>query len=124
MINDLERLLDNAHSPYDDTRVSAIVQMKDGITFSGVTIKNAIFRDAIYAEQGAIARAVSAGYRYGDFDKLYLMVNTPNINDLKYLNQDIILEFMEPKATVILYDINRNHFELKVSDLLFNKFKK
>ena len=122
MLNDLEKLLNNAYIPHDDIKVSAIVTMKDGITFSGVNVKNEIFRDAIYAEQAAIARAVAAGYKHGDFEKLCIMINTNSINDLKYLNRDIIIEFMEPSCEVILYDINRNQKELKVKDLLFTNF--
>ena len=120
MVNELERLLSHAYAPYDSKCFSAIVEMKDGKTFAGVTVKNQIFRDAIYAEQAAIARAVAAGYKYGDFDKLYLMTSTKNINNLKYINRDIISEFMEPSSTIVLYDINRNSSVIKAGSLLFN----
>ena len=120
MINELERLLSNAHSPHDALCFSSVVVMKDGQTFGGVTVKNNIFRDAIYAEQAAIARAVAAGYKKKDFDKIYIMVGSNNINDLKYLNKDVIIEFMEPSSLVYLYDLNRNEKILKVGNLLFN----
>src|SRR5574344_32496 len=120
MVNELERLLSNAYAPYDKICFSCVVVMKDKTTFSGVTVKNAIFRDAIYAEQAAIARAVASGYKYGDFDRIYIMVGSKNINDLKYLNKDVIIEFREPSAEVILYDLNRNSRVLKVGNLLFN----
>ncbi len=120
MINELERLLSNAHAPHDALCFSSVVVMKDGETFGGVTVKNNIFRDAIYAEQAAIARAVTAGYRKKDFDKIYIMVGSNNINDLKYLNKDVIIEFMEPSSLVYLYDLNRNEKILKVGNLLFN----
>lgn len=120
MVSELERLLSNAYAPYDHLCFSAVVMMKDKTTFSGVTVKNAIFRDAIYAEQAAIARAVAAGYKYGDFDRIYIMVGTKNLNDLKYINKDVIIEFMEPSAEVFLYDLNRNERVIKVGNLLFN----
>lgn len=120
MINELERLLSNAHAPHDALCFSSVVVMKDGQTFGGVTVKNNIFRDAIYAEQAAIARAVAAGYKKKDFDKIYIMVGSSNINDLKYLNKDVIIEFMEPSSLVYLYDLNRNEKILKVGNLLFN----
>ena len=120
MINELERLLSNAHAPNDALCFSSVVVMKDGQTFGGVTVKNNIFRDAIYAEQAAIARAVAAGYKKKDFDKIYIMVGSNNINDLKYLNKDVIIEFMEPSSLVYLYDLNRNEKILKVGNLLFN----
>lgn len=120
MINELERLLSNAHAPHDALCFSSVVVMKDGQTFGGVTVKNNIFRDAIYAEQAAIARAVAAGYKKKDFDKIYIMVGSNNINDLKYFNKDVIIEFMEPSSLVYLYDLNRNEKILKVGNLLFN----
>ena len=68
MINELERLLSNAYSPYDNVFYSAIVVMKDKMTFGGVSIKNNIYRDGLSAESVAIAKAVSSGYKYGDFE--------------------------------------------------------
>jgi cytidine deaminase len=120
MVKELERLLSNAYAPYDQICFSCVVVMKDHTTFGGVTVKNAIYRDAIYAEQAAIGRAVAAGYKYGDFDRIYVMVGSNNLNDLKYLNKDVIIEFMEPSAEVFLYDLNRNERILKVGNLLFN----
>ncbi len=118
MISELERLLANSHAPYDHVCFSSIVVMKDKTSFSGVIVKNDIFRDAIYAEQIAIARAVAAGYKYGDFESIYIMVSTKNINDLKYLNKDMILEFFEPDKCIYLYDLNRNERILKVGNLI------
>ena len=120
MVSDLNRLLANSYAPYDNMCFSAIVLMKDKTTFSGVTVKNAIYRDAIYAEQAAIARAVTAGYKYGDFEAIYIMVGSKNINDLSTINRDVILEFLEPDKCVYLYDLNRNERIIKVGNLINN----
>ena len=120
MVSELERLLSHAYAPYDNMCFSAIVLMKDKMTFGGVTVKNAIFRDAIYAEQVAIAKAITAGYSYGDFEAIYIMVGTKNISDLKYINKDFIIEFFEPDKCVYLYDLNRNQRILKVGNLIDN----
>lgn len=120
MVSELERLLSNAHSPYDNVCFSSLVVMKDKTIFGGVNIKNAIYRDMISAEAAAIARAVASGYKYGDFEAIYIMVSTKNINDLKYLNKEFITEFYEPDKKVYLYDINRNQRVLKVGNLINN----
>ena len=120
MISELKRLLSNSYSPYDTKCFACIVVMKDGKIFKGVTVKNAIYRDGIYAEQIAIARAVTAGYKYGDFEKLYLMVGTNDISDLKYLNERFITEFFEPFKSVILYTLNEDTRVLKVGNLYNN----
>ena len=52
-----------------------------GWSLKGVTVKNAIFRDGIYAEQIAIARAVTAGYKYGDFEEILIMVSMLNVDN-------------------------------------------
>lgn len=118
MVNELERLLSNSYVPYDNICFSAIVTTKDKKVFGGVSVKNAIFRDTIYAEQAAIARAVTLGYRYKDFDTLYLMVSTNDLNDLKYINKDMILEFFEPDREIFLYNIKREVRVIKVGNLI------
>ena len=116
----LEILLNNAYTPYDRIKFACIVKMDDGTEFSGVTVKNSIFRDGMYAEQIAIAQAVTAGYKKGDFESLYLMVNTSNINDLKYLNRDIIIEFFDPSDRIILLTIDGEKRVLKAGTLFNN----
>ena len=120
MISELKRLLSNSYSPYDTKCFSCIVEMKDGEIFSGVTVKNAIFRGGIYAEQIAIARAITNGYKKGDFERIYIMVGTKNISDLKYLCEFVITEFFEPEKTVILYTIDEESRVLKVGNLYNN----
>ena len=120
MISELKTLLSNSYSPYDEKCFAAIVLMKDGKTFKGVTVKNAIFRDGIYAEQIAIASAITKGYKKGDFEKIYVMVGTNNISDLKYLNRNMITEFFEPEKSVILYTLDETNRVLKVGNLYNN----
>ena len=120
MISELKKLLDNSHSPYDEKKFASIVLMKDGTSFSGVTVKNAIYRDGIYAEQIAIGRAITAGYKKGDFETIYIMVGTNNISDLKYLNENVITEFFEPSKTVVIYTLDEESRVLKVGNLYNN----
>lgn len=122
MISELKELLSNSYSPYDTKCFASIVVMKDGTKFKGVTVKNAIFRDGIYAEQIAIGQAVTNGYKYGDFDTIYIMVGTKDIKDLKYLNSRVITEFFEPEKCVILYTLDEDNRVLKVGSLYSNIF--
>lgn len=120
MRSKLENLLSNAYTPYDRVKFACIVKMDDGKEFQGVTVKNSVFRDGIYAEAIAIAGAITEGYKKGQFDSLYLMVNTDNISDLKYLNRDIIVEFFDPSDRIILMTINGEKRVLKVGTLFNN----
>lgn len=120
MISELKELLSNSYSPYSDLCFSCIVVMKDGVKFKGVTVKNATYRDGLYAEQVAIGRAVTDGYKYGDFEKIYIMVGSNDISDLKYLNERVITEFFEPMKSVILYTLDGDNRVLKVGNLYNN----
>jgi len=122
MISELKELLSNSYSPYSIKCFSSIVVMKDGTKFKGVTVKNPIFRDCIYAEQIAIGQAVTNGYKYGDFETIYIMVGTNDIKDLKYLNERVITEFFEPSKSVILYTLDGDNRVLKVGNLYSNIF--
>lgn len=122
MISELRELLLNSYAPYDNKNFASIVVMKDGTKFKGVTVKNAIFRDGIYAEQVAIASAVTKGYKYGDFETIYIMVGSNDIKDLKYLNERFITEFFEPSSSVILYTLDGDNRVLKVGNLYSNIF--
>ena len=90
----LIKMLQYAVVPSDSLHFASIVVMKDGTEFTGINIKNSVFRDAIYAEQSAIGQAVTAGYKYGDFETLYLMVGSERISDLKYLDTFEIVDFV------------------------------
>ena len=120
MVSELERLLSHSYAPYDNKCFSAIVLMKDKTTFSGVVVKNAIFRDYIMAEQAAIGAAVAAGYKKEDFESIYIMTGSKSLNDLKYINKDMILEFFDADKKVYLYDLNRNERIIKVGNLVNN----
>lgn len=122
MISELKSLLSNSYSPYDNKNFAAIVVMKDGTKFKGVNVKNATFRDGMYAEQIAIGQAVTSGYKYGDFETIYIMVGTNDIKDLKYLNSRVITEFFEPSKSVILYTLDGDNRVLKVGNLYSNIF--
>ena len=113
----LIKLLQNSCVPSDSLHFSSIVVMKDGTEFYGVNVKNSVFRDAIYAEQSAIAQAITTGYKKGDFEKIYLMVGSASISDLKYLNRAVISEFFESDKDVICMNLFGQEVIMKVNNL-------
>lgn len=114
---ELIKLLQNCCVPSDSLHFAAIAIMKDGNEFYGVNVKNSVFRDAIYAEQSAIAQAITSGYKKGDFEKLYLMVGSASISDLKYLNRAVIAEFFEGDKEVVCMNLFGQEVVLQVSNL-------
>jgi cytidine deaminase len=59
-----------AYAPYSKYFVGAAVRMRDGRVFEGVNVENAAYPLGICAERTAIARAVTEGYKPGDFEAI------------------------------------------------------
>lgn len=118
----LIKLLQNCCVPSDSLHFSSIVVMKDGTEFFGVNVKNSVFRDAIYAEQSAIGQAVTSGYKKGDFEKIYLMVGSASISDLKYLDRAVICEFFEDNKEVVCMNLFGQGVTLEVTNLYSSIF--
>lgn len=114
---ELRELFNNSYAPYSQFRVSAIVKMKDGKMFSGVNVENASYGATICAERVAITKAVSVGYKKGDFESLYVMVDSEKISSCCFMCRQVISEFFVPDAKIALYNNLGNYKEYTVSDL-------
>jgi cytidine deaminase len=57
----------NAYAPYSNYLVGAAVLTKDGKVFEGVNVENAAYPLGVCAEKTALVKAVSEGYKPGDF---------------------------------------------------------
>ena len=57
----------NAYAPYSNYLVGAAVQTRDGKVFEGVNVENAAYPLGVCAEKTALVKAVSEGYKPGDF---------------------------------------------------------
>ena len=99
--DELIELLNQSYAPYSGFAVSSIVVMKDGKYFKGVNVENASYGATVCAERVAIWNAVAAGYRKGDFHKLYVMVDRDKISSSCFLCRQVILEFFDPEDEII-----------------------
>lgn len=97
----LIKLHSNSYSPYSHFRVSAVVEMKDGKLFDGVNVENASYGATICAERSAILSAISAGYKKGDFNKLYVMCDNEKIGMPCFSCRMVISEFFDKNCEVI-----------------------
>lgn len=104
----LENLLKNSYSPYYHFPVSAIVVTKDGKEFCGVNVENAN-GTSICAERNAISACVAAGYKKGDFDRIYLMLSSGEFGTPCFACRQVLLEFMDKDNLVI--SVNKNGLE-------------
>ena len=105
MKDELKELMGNAYSPYYKFPVAAILVAKDGRKFKGVNVENAN-GTSICAERNAIAAAVAAGYKKGDFEKIYLMLSSGKFGTPCFACRQVLQEFMDKTAKVI--SVNEN----------------
>ncbi len=113
----LFELLNKSYAPYSQFRVAAIVTMKDGRAFEGVNVENASFGATVCAERVAILKAVSEGYRKGDFSTLSIMVDRDRISSCCFLCRQMMTEFFEPSCKVIFYNNKLEKEEHSVKEL-------
>lgn len=104
-----ERLIElhkNSYSPYSNFRVSSIVEMKDGKTFSGVNVENASYGSTICAERNAILTAITEGYTKGDFKRVYVMCDNEKIGMPCFACRMVISEFFDKDSLVVAMNPN------------------
>lgn len=117
MKEELLSLLDKSYAPYSKFHVSAIIEMKDGSKVSGVNVENASYGATICAERNAITTAITKGYKKEDFSKLYVMTSGKKISSCCFICRQVITEFFDKDAKVILMDKEGNTKELTVKEL-------
>ncbi len=117
MEDKLRSLVEKAYAPYSKYRVGALLITKDGKEFTGVNIENASYGATVCGERTAIFKAVSEGYRKGDFARLYIMNCTEKVGSPCMLCRQVFVEFFEPDMEVTCYSFDGKSRTNKVSEL-------
>lgn len=117
MIEKLKELHKNSYSPYSNYPVSAIVVMKDGKEYTGVNVENASYGATICAERTAILKAVSDGYRKGDFKEIHIMVGSGKLGMPCFICRQVMNEFYEMDDEVICYSSKGDHRVFTIQEL-------
>ena len=107
----LEKLLNNSYAPYSNFKVASVLVMKDGKEFYGVNVENASYGACICSERNAIATAIAAGYKKGDFEKIYLGFSSGEHSEPCFMCRQVISEFFDKDSKII--SVNR-HGEEKI----------
>ena len=113
----LIELLNKSYSPYSKFRVAAIVVTCDNKGYTGVNIENASYGATVCAERVAILKAVSEGYRKGDFKELHVMCDSNKISSCCFLCRQVITEFFLDNAKIVLYNNLGEIKEYTVSEM-------
>ncbi len=111
----------NAHAKYSKFSVGASLLTHDGAFFDGVNVENASYGLTICAERSAIASAVTAGYKPGEF--VAVAVATDGGHSPCGACRQVLVEFGHD-MTVILVDTSSDKIEeLSMRELLPRIFK-
>ncbi len=98
----------NSYSPYSNVQVGAAVLTKDGKVFTGCNIENAAYSPTNCAERTAIFKAVSEGYRPGDFSKIAVVASWEGIAAPCGVCRQVFLEFFDNTVDIIMNDSKNN----------------
>lgn len=114
----LIELAKKAYCPYSNYHVAAVLVMNDEKSFEGVNVENASYGASICAERVAILKAVSDGYRKGDFKELHVMcADSKTISTCCFQCRQLISEFFLPDAKIYCYNNSGECNEYCVKDM-------
>ncbi len=95
----------NAYSPYSGFKVGAAILTKDGKIIEGCNVENAAYGSTMCAERAAIFKAVSMGYKPGDFQAISIASGGENFSPCGSCRQ-VINEFGEGIDLIFEWDGN------------------
>lgn len=110
----------NAYSKYSNFQVGAALLANDGTVITGCNVENASYGLTICAERTAIFKAVSMGYRPGDFQAIAVAASADGFSPCGACRQ-VLAEFGE-KIDVI-FEYNKKPVAKSLDELLPYQFK-
>jgi len=110
------KAMDNSYSPYSGIKIGAAVLGKSGKVYTGTNIENSAYGSTICAERVAIFKAISEGEK-----EIKAIAITGNFEG--YANpcgacRQVMSEFMDNEAIVIVGNQNINYNEYKIKEIL------
>lgn len=111
----------NAHNPYSNYSVGALLVCKNGDSFSGCNVENASYGLTICAERTAIFKAVSYGRK--DFDKIFIATKDGGFPCGACLQ--VMAEFCPDSFSVYIVNLEKKEIVLKtnIGKLLSKAFR-
>lgn len=100
LIEEARKARENAYTPHSGYGVGAAIVTPDGALFTGCNIENDSFTQTLHAEEVALSKAVSSGYR--EFDRL--AVSTPGEDAPEPCGhcKQVLTQFCDESLTLVL----------------------
>lgn len=110
-----------SYSPYSGFSVGAALLTEEGTVYKGCNIENSSYGGTVCAERTAIFKAVSEGHK--SFKKLAIVSKTHKETLPCGICRQVMSEFMDDDAVIILDKGNGESTEYSLSELLPHSFK-
>ncbi len=110
-----------SYSPYSGFSVGAALLTEEGTVYKGCNIENSSYGGTVCAERTAIFKAVSEGHK--SFKKLAIVSKTHKETFPCGICRQVMSEFMDDDAVIILDKGNGESTEYSLSELLPHSFK-
>lgn len=109
---------ENSYSPYSNARVGAALEMNDGTIYTGANIENAAFTPTVCAERTAIFKAVSEGYRKGDFKAIAVSASWEGLASPCGVCRQVFLEFFTEETKIYVIHSDGSFVETSLSKII------
>ncbi len=103
MKEQLQKLLENAKSPYYNYPVAAILECNDGTLYPGVNVETSSPNSGICAERCAIYSAIANGKNKDDFKRIHLMDGKNKKITPCFICRQTLIDYCNPDLEVITY---------------------
>lgn len=99
LLADAHKVKENAYCRYSNFQVGAAILAKDGTVITGCNVENASYGLTMCAERTAIFKAVSMGYKPGDFEAIVIAASGDDFSPCGACRQ-VINEFGDNMAVI------------------------
>lgn len=120
LLADAHKAKENAYCRYSGFQVGAAILAKDGTVITGCNVENASYGLTMCAERTAIFKAVSMGYKPGDFEAIAIAASGDDFSPCGACRQ-VINEFGDDM--VVIFEFGGETVVTTLAALLPYNFK-
>lgn len=120
LLDEAEKAKENAYCRYSNFKVGAAIRAKDGTVITACNVENASYGLTICAERAAIFKAVSMGYKPGDFEAIAIAASADDFSPCGACRQ-VINEFGD--EMVVIFEFGGETVITSLASILPYNFK-
>lgn len=109
LVEAAKKARENAYCPYSKFKVGAAVLSVSGKVYTGCNVENASYGITCCAERTAIFKAVSEGEKGNFIKAIAIVLDAPEFGAPCGACRQVINEFAEPNAIIIMATMNGNY---------------